>query len=105
MMFLLDLAFSIELIALGVGVSLLIWAYRNEGVGIAAAKVFGYIIAIAAVSVLLCTTYYGVSYWAAGYFKTPMSPMLMMKQQMMQHDQGMMREQQKQTPTKLHQNH
>ena len=31
MMFLLDLAFATELIALGVGVAFLVWAYDNEG--------------------------------------------------------------------------
>ena len=35
MMFLLDLAFATELIALGVSVGFLIWAYRHEGAGIA----------------------------------------------------------------------
>lgn len=90
MMFLLDLAFAIELIALGVGVGFLIWAYRNDGAGVGAAKVFGYIITIAAAFVLLCTSYYGAVYWVKGYFKSPMTPMLMMKQQMMQNNPMMM---------------
>ena len=92
MMFLLDLAFAMELIALGLGVGFLIWAYRTEGVGVAVAKVFGYIITIAAVSVLLCTSFYGVKYWGEGYFSTPMEPMLRMKQQMMQNKQALMQD-------------
>ena len=90
MMFLLDLAFAVELIALGCGIGMLVWAYRNEGVGIAAAKAFGYIITIAAVFVLLCTSYYGTVYWVKGYFKSPVAPMVMMKKQMMQHHKEMM---------------
>jgi hypothetical protein len=78
MMFLLDLAFAVELIALGFGISILLWAYRNEGIGIAAAKLFGYIITIAAASVILCTSYYGVSYWVKGYFISPMAPAMQM---------------------------
>ena len=92
MMFLLDLAFAMELIALGLGISMLIWAYRNEGAGVALGKVFGYVISILAVLALLCTSYYGTQYWKEGYFKSPIAPMLMMKQQMMQH-KGMMRQQ------------
>lgn len=46
MMFLLDLAFAVELITLGFGISMLLWAYRREGVGIVVAKIFGFIITI-----------------------------------------------------------
>lgn len=100
MMFLLDLAFAAELIALGVGVGFLVWAYRNEGAGIALAKVFGYIITIAATLGLLCTIYYGTTYWSQGYFKTPMASMVT-KQHMMQPHPMM---QQKQSiPSKPHQ--
>ena len=76
MMFLLDLAFAVELIALGVGVGFLVWAYRHDRAGIALAKVFGYIITIAAVLALSCTTYYGTNYWLKGYFKSPTASML-----------------------------
>ena len=81
MMFLLDLAFTMELIALGFGVVMLVWASRNNGAGVACAKIFGYIITIAAASVLLCTSYYGVSYWTKGYFASPMAPMMKMMQE------------------------
>ena len=60
-MFLLDLAFVVELITLGFGISMLICAYRNEGIGIAVTKVFGCIITISAGFVLLCTSYYDTS--------------------------------------------
>ena len=30
--------------ALGFGIVILLWAYRNEGIGIAGAKLFGYIV-------------------------------------------------------------
>ncbi len=72
-MFLFDLAFAVELIALGVGVILLVFAYRNEGAGVSLARLFGYIITIAAILSALCTTYYGICYWKQGYFKSPVS--------------------------------
>ena len=68
MMFLLDLAFSVELLALGLGVVMLVWANRNEGVGVLTAKIFGYIIIISAVSTMICTTYFGLIYWYKGTF-------------------------------------
>lgn len=76
MMFLLDLAFAAELIALGIGVALLVFAYRHEGAGVSLARAFGYIITIAAILSALCTTYYGICYWKQGYFKSPVAPMM-----------------------------
>ncbi len=73
MMFLLDLAFAVELIALGIGVALLVFAYRNEGAGVSFARTFGYIITIAAILSASCTTYYGICYWKQGYFKSPVA--------------------------------
>lgn len=84
MMFLLDLAFAAELIALGVGVAYIIWSLRNNGAGVKMARVFGYIIAIAAMVGMLCTSYYGISYWWKGYFKSPNAPTLLMKKEMME---------------------
>lgn len=44
MMMFSEIALAIELIALGIGISLLIWSLRNEGSGIRIGKIFGYII-------------------------------------------------------------
>ena len=67
--FLFDIAFGVELIALAVGVVLLVWSYRaDKGRGRGLAKVFGYIITIAAALVLLCTTMHGCKAWNHGYF-------------------------------------
>jgi hypothetical protein len=82
MMFLLDLAFAIEFIAFGVGMAFLVWAYRNDGVGIALAKVAGYIITIAAVIGISCTSYYGMKYWSKGYFSSPIPTHVIMKKYM-----------------------
>lgn len=103
MMFLLDLAFATELIALGVGVGILVWAFRNDGAGVALAKFFGYVITIAAIFVLLCSSFYGVKYWAKGYFKSPVAPMLIMKNKMMEKHPMMMQHKQKTMPSKPHQ--
>lgn len=76
MMFLLDIAFAVELIALGFGISMLVWAARNEGSCISVAKAFGYIIAVGAIFGMLCTSYYGFSYWSKGYFTNPSMHMM-----------------------------
>lgn len=70
MIFLLTLAFSAALIALGVGVAFIVWGYRNEGVAVTLACVFGYIITILAGVVLLSLSYFGVSYASQDYFRT-----------------------------------
>lgn len=100
MMFLLDLAFAMELIALGVGIALIVWSIRNDGAGVAVSKFFGYIISIASVFALLCTSYYGTSYWLQGYFTSPVAPMMMMKKEMMKDHPMMM-----QSMDKMHQQH
>ena len=53
MMFLFNLALAVQLITLGLGVMMLVWAYRTQGVGIAVARVFGYIITITAAFLLI----------------------------------------------------
>lgn len=50
--------------------------------------------------VLLCTSYYGITYWARGYFKPPMVPMMLMDRQMMQQQPMMMQRMQQ-----MHQQH
>jgi hypothetical protein len=77
MVFLLDLAFAAELIALSLGVAHVVWSYRNSGAGVGIARLFGYIIVISAIGGMTCTSYYGVSYWLQGYFKSPTEPTLM----------------------------
>jgi len=90
-MVLYDLTFAVELIALGMGAMMLVWAYRTEGVGIAVAKVFGYIITIAAAVLLLCTGYYATYHWKQGYFKHPVGQhSMMMRRQGMQQNNPMM---------------
>lgn len=76
MMFLLDLAYGVEVLALGMGFAFLVWATQSQGEGQALAKTSGYIIAVLALLGILCTTYYGLSYWFRGHFTEPMSSML-----------------------------
>lgn len=60
MNFLFGIAFGVELVALAAGVVLLVWSYRTEKCcGRGLARVFGYIITIAAGLVILCTTFHG----------------------------------------------
>ena len=70
MMFLLDLAFAVELIVVSIGAIFLIWAYRNEGKCIFFAKSIGFILIFFALAAILCTSYYGFKYWAEGYFNS-----------------------------------
>ena len=84
-MFALDLAFAVELIALGLGITFLIWASRNEGKGVTLARFTGFFITLMALFGLLCTSYYGINYWVKGYFKSPSAHMLIMQQKMMSH--------------------
>ena len=83
MTFLVDLAFAVELLAFGLGIAFLIWGYRSKGVGVGLAKVVGYIIAIAAVLGLSCTTFYGSKYWSAGYFSSPVASHILLKKKML----------------------
>ena len=96
MMFLLDAAFAIELIALAFGTGLLIWSMRNQGEGVVLGRFIGYLVFILSVFVLLCTSFYGFIYWAQGKFDSPMNtsmPMSMpMNQEMMQQMMPLMME-------------
>ncbi|MBA2655315.1 MAG: hypothetical protein H0U71_09680 [Gammaproteobacteria bacterium] len=72
MMFLSHTAFALEVIALAIGISMLIWSKTaNNNL----AKTFGYIIAILAVVGMLCPLYYAFKYWEDGYFGTPWGQM------------------------------
>ncbi|HAU2406566.1 TPA: hypothetical protein ACF6GT_002197 [Legionella pneumophila] len=55
MMMFSEIAFALELIALGIGIGLLIWSMRNEGLGVKMAKIIGYIISILAFLALIFT--------------------------------------------------
>lgn len=98
MKFLFDLTFSIELIALGVGVAFLIWGYRNEGYTAGLGKVTGYIITILAALCLIWTAIYGLGYWNKGHFISPMPKVMMETSMMIHHDKAMLQGQLKPKP-------
>jgi hypothetical protein len=56
-MFLSDIAISIEIIAIGVGVAFIIWSYRNSGKCIVAARIVGYLIFLSAIIVFAYTSF------------------------------------------------
>ncbi len=70
MMFLAELAFAVELLALTAGVSLFIWSLRNSGAGQSLAKFVGLIVSVSAVLGLICTSFYSLLYWFQGSFST-----------------------------------
>lgn len=83
MMFTFHSAMMLALIAIALGVVLIVWSLRNEGQGIALAKVFGWLILIIAILGMLCSTYYSVAYWYKGYFQTPAGMSMMQSKSMM----------------------
>lgn len=72
MMFLFDLAFAVEILALGLGGYFLVWSESLEGRAKALANRFGKIIVVLAVLGMSCSTFYGTMYWLQGYFSSPM---------------------------------
>lgn len=89
MMFLLDLAFAAEILALGVGLAFLVWACQNQGAGKRLAKFSGCLITILALTGMLCTSYYGLSYWFKGYFTEPRPCKIAMKNYGHKYNQSM----------------
>tara|TARA_R110002072_G_C7780740_1_gene520050 strand:+ start:304 stop:600 length:297 start_codon:yes stop_codon:yes gene_type:complete len=59
---------AILLLTLASGVSLLIWGFRNEGVGIVVAKVFGFIIIIISSLMFLSVSYSCLSHVSNGKY-------------------------------------
>ncbi|HCC3243582.1 TPA: hypothetical protein ACW6D3_002686 [Legionella pneumophila] len=72
MMFMFHSAEMLGLIAIALGIMLGVWALRHEGRGTGLSKVFGWLIVIIGILGELCSTYYAIKYWYAGYFKMPM---------------------------------
>ncbi|WP_454783581.1 hypothetical protein [Legionella sp. WA2022007384] len=72
MMFLFHSAEMFGLIAIALGIMLVVWALRNEGKSIGLAKIFGWLIVIIGILGELCSIFYSIKYWYAGYFQMPM---------------------------------
>jgi len=68
MIFLLDSAFSLELIALAAGAALWVWGAR-ETAGRAVGKAAAGFVMVAAILTMACTLYYGWRYREAGHFE------------------------------------
>ncbi|NGX63100.1 MAG: hypothetical protein KR126chlam6_00507 [Candidatus Anoxychlamydiales bacterium] len=71
MVFLVDIAFAIELIALVLGGTLLYFLKAHK-VQFAFGKVIAYFVIVVALITMLCSSYYGTKYWVQGYYETPM---------------------------------
>ncbi|MFQ6612754.1 MAG: hypothetical protein ACE5D2_06595 [Fidelibacterota bacterium] len=71
MIFHADIAVALALIAIGVGFWVLSKSQSMENTGLkTTGKFLGYLITVAAVLTLLCTTYYSLKYWEDGAFKS-----------------------------------
>lgn len=89
-MFLSHIGFALELIAIAIGVSFLIWSLRNEGAGTVLAKVIGIVIVVLAVIDLLCTAYSSVLYGDFAYLRYSSMMPYMQQNSMMGGGMGMM---------------
>ncbi|MFO1462770.1 MAG: hypothetical protein U1F66_03265 [bacterium] len=67
MVFQLDMAFALELLALAAGAALVIWGL-NSPVGKNLALVAGLLVALGAIAGMAGTVYYGIAYHEAGHF-------------------------------------
>ncbi len=71
MIFHADIAIALSLIAIGVGYWVLSKSKSMEDTGLkTTGKFLGYLITIAAILTLLCTTYYSLKYWEDGAFQS-----------------------------------
>ena len=68
MMFLLDIAFVLEVAVAGFGLYLLHLAEKEKSKCL---KNTGWFVVVAVGLTALCTTYYGITYWNRGYFQHP----------------------------------
>ena len=71
MVFLVDAAFAIELVALALGGALLYFLKAHK-VQLGFCKFIAYFVVILAFFAMACTTYYGTKYWFQGYFEKPL---------------------------------
>jgi len=71
MMFFLDGAFAIELIALVLGGTLLYRIKTNAKIKCGFCHFIAWFVIILAFLSMICTTVYGLKYWADGYFNKP----------------------------------
>lgn len=81
-MFLFHVAFSLNMLALCAGTAVYIWSDRNNGAGSSLAKIIGTLVILFSVISIFCTVYFGMRYWAEGYYDNPM----MMSRMQMQRD-------------------
>lgn len=70
MVFLVDAAFAIELIALVLGGALLYFVKAHK-THHAFCKFIAYFVIIVAFITMACTAFYGTKYWMQGYYKKP----------------------------------
>ena len=84
------ISISLTLIALGIGVSFLVWAHRNQGKGTLVGNIFGYIITIIAGLTLIGTLHSALTDWRAMHHAMMMMHQMQMQQGGMPMQKGMM---------------
>lgn len=73
-------AFSLGMIALTGGTALYAWsASQPSNAGMGFAKLIGILVVFFSIISTTCTIYYGIKYWSAGYFQTPMAMPMMQR--------------------------
>lgn len=91
MMPLIHVSFSLQLIALTLGIALFIWSLNGDKKGAWLGKLFGFLITVIAFISVACSVYTGAVLWS----KMPGNMMIQMKEQMMEMKKGMSVEKEK----------
>ena len=79
MVFQMETAFAMELIALVLGALLLVWS-AGQPVCQRCAKMIAYFAIVFSILSMLCTSFYSYKYWKAGAFKAPRKHKMMMQE-------------------------
>lgn len=94
MVFQMETAFAMDLIALALGTLLLVWS-AGQPTCQRCAKTIAYFVIVLSISSMLCTSYYSYTYWKAGEFRPRGQHKMMMQDAggMPPHRQHMMQNQ------------
>ncbi len=71
MVFWIDAAFALELIALALGGAMLYFLKAHK-IQFSFCKFIGYFVIVLAFLSMACTSYYGTKYWFQGYYEKPL---------------------------------
>ena len=83
-MFLMHISMFFAYSILLASTALIIWSLRYGGAGSAFGKIIGSFVFLLTLLSMLCISYYAKKYWIQGYFETPASMSMEMRQDRME---------------------